>query len=282
PNPDPTDPDQLFPFKVDGANPPNTSLPTTFSLSNGQTNSTTVFAGTFSAEETTVPTNWVLDSATCDNGNGGTLSNNKLSSITVAADETVTCTFTNKLQLGAIEVTKTGKDKRCTGATSTCQGPSNAFLSGATFEIWKETNGTAGLQTTGSPPLDTLVTSGSTGSNGKKCFDNLGFGGYYAKETVAPTGYQIDNAVSALKTISANGSCPSTGTIVPASFTDTPLSKITISFNSLAGVGSTLATISCSNPTVATENLVEGTPKVLNNLVPDTVTGYTCTVKVDP
>ena len=126
------------------------------------------------------------------------------------------------------------------------------------------------------------MTSGSTGADGTKCFGNLLFGGYYARETVAPNGYKIDSAVSALKTVNASGACPSTGTVVPASFTDTPLSKITISFESKAGSGSTLATISCSNPSVATQNLVQGTPRVLDNLVPDTTTGYTCTVKIDP
>jgi hypothetical protein len=95
-----------FPFSVDGtpAPPPPATFPKTFNLTNGQTNSTQVFPGTYSAAETTVPTGWILTSATCDNGSG-TLSSSTISDITVGLGETVTCTFNDQAR-GTIVIKK--------------------------------------------------------------------------------------------------------------------------------------------------------------------------------
>jgi hypothetical protein len=79
-------------------------------------------------------------------------------------------------------------------------------------------------------------------------------------------------------TVDHNATCASGTPNAPAAFTDTPLSKITVSFQSKAGPGVTSATIQCTgdaNPAA----LPESTPKVLDDLVPGT---YTCTVVVDP
>ena len=160
PSPDPTD--TSFSFTVNGSNPPNTALPKTFSLKNGETNTTTVFANTnFSAAET-VPTNWALKSATCDNGSGS-LTGSTISSISVGADENVTCTFTNKLQLGAIKISKTSTK-------------GDSPLAGATFQI-KDADGN-------------VVGTPSSDANGVACVANLVFGTYSVKETAAPTGYK--------------------------------------------------------------------------------------------
>src|SRR5262245_19324648 len=102
PSPDPTN--TSFSYSLNGPNPPNANLPKTFSLTNGQSNSTDVFAGSsFSATET-IPSGWTLTSATCDNGSG-TLSGNQLSGISVDVDKTTTCTFKNTAR-GTIAVKK--------------------------------------------------------------------------------------------------------------------------------------------------------------------------------
>ncbi len=62
------------------------------------------------------------------------------------------------------------------------------------------------------------------------------------------------------------------------SFSDTPLSKVTVSFESLAPGNPTSATIQCTGEG-SPSPLPEGTPKVLDNLAPGT---YSCTVVVDP
>src|SRR4030095_1256420 len=78
PSPDPTD--TAFSFAETGPN----SFTDSFSLKNGEQDTNTGIApGTYTASET-VPANWVLTSATCDNGD-------PVTSISVTAGNTVTC-----------------------------------------------------------------------------------------------------------------------------------------------------------------------------------------------
>ncbi|WP_240799315.1 choice-of-anchor A family protein [Streptomyces sp. A0958] len=62
-------------------------------------------------------------------------------------------------------------------------------LAGAGFELWRETNGIDGLQTTGTDP-DTLVTTCTTPTNGI-CAETTTPGTYYWRETEAPDGYDL-------------------------------------------------------------------------------------------
>jgi uncharacterized surface anchored protein len=212
-----------------------------------------VFAGnSFSATET-VPTNWQLLSATCSNGSGS-LSGGVLSSISVAADEDVTCTFTNKLNLGAIKVTKTSTK-------------GNAPLAGAVFDVSK-----------GGSTVATLT----TGNDGTDCVANLAFGDYSVKETSAPTGYKINDTTTSTVTVNAVGTC-TTGTQATKAYSDTPLSEIEVKFRSLAGAGVTKASIDCGTSAVsengAADPAFDDTDETFTNLTPGT---YTCTVVVDP
>ncbi|MFE7129911.1 collagen binding domain-containing protein, partial [Streptomyces sp. NPDC057638] len=64
-------------------------------------------------------------------------------------------------------------------------------LAGAVFELWEETNGIRGLQTTGADP-DTRIGSGcSTDEQGRCLFDELENGQYYLLETAVPEGYVL-------------------------------------------------------------------------------------------
>lgn len=84
---------------------------------------------------------------------------------------------------GEVRVLKTDAD---TGAP----------LAGADFELWRETNGTPGLQTRGTEP-DTRVDDCSTDEKGGCSFDELLLGEYYLRETAVPEGYVLpSNAVS--------------------------------------------------------------------------------------
>ncbi|WP_051809419.1 choice-of-anchor A family protein [Streptomyces sp. NRRL S-378] len=63
-----------------------------------------------------------------------------------------------------------------------------AALAGARFELWRESNGTAGLQPAG-PDADTLVTRCTTPASGL-CEATTALGTYYWRETQAPPGYE--------------------------------------------------------------------------------------------
>jgi hypothetical protein len=98
------------------------------------------------------------------------------------------------------------------------------------------------------------------------------------KETAAPSGYRIDDPGTVGVTVDHNAGC-STGTPnAPPAFTDTPLSSISVSFESLAAGNPTSATVQCTGDS-SSQPLPEGSLKVLDNLAPGT---YSCTVVVDP
>ncbi|MGX2994846.1 SpaA isopeptide-forming pilin-related protein [Streptomyces sp. JNUCC 64] len=66
----------------------------------------------------------------------------------------------------------------------------DATLAGAVFELWEETNGVPGLQTTGGDPDTQLGASCTTGANGE-CSRTVEPGTYYWRETAAPAGYDL-------------------------------------------------------------------------------------------
>ncbi|WHM40494.1 choice-of-anchor A family protein [Streptomyces sp. BPTC-684] len=93
----------------------------------------------------------------------------------------VTVTATNRRHVepkGSITVQKTDAETR-------------KPLAGAVFRLWHETNGTPGLQTSGSSP-DTPVGPGcATGNAGRCDFADLPLGSYYIQETAVPEGYVL-------------------------------------------------------------------------------------------
>ncbi|MET8507308.1 SpaA isopeptide-forming pilin-related protein [Streptomyces sp. NPDC004787] len=96
---------------------------------------------------------------------------------------------------------------------------SGAVLAGAEFRLWKETNGTAGLQTGGAAP-DEALGECTTGADGL-CSRRVGTGTYYWQETRAPRGYDLpspavfgplvlteDNAASGVRITARNTRTP--------------------------------------------------------------------------
>ncbi|MER7704671.1 choice-of-anchor A family protein, partial [Kitasatospora sp. NPDC097605] len=65
-----------------------------------------------------------------------------------------------------------------------------APLAGAEFELWEETNGIPGLQTTGINPDTQQGGTCTTGADGL-CSRTVEAGTYYWRETAAPPGYQL-------------------------------------------------------------------------------------------
>jgi hypothetical protein len=233
PSPDPTD--TSFSFDPD--------YTTDFSLKNGESNTKTdLNPGTYSVSET-VPANWVLTSATCDNGSDS-------SAIDLGPAETVTCTFTNTLQQGAIIVTKTAKHA--------VSGPGDHPLAGVTFTV------------EGVPK--------QTDANGQACFDGLSIGSHDVVETL-PAGYASDDA-SLTKSVNVDhaATCAGGGGNT-VSFHNTPLTNITISVDSQVD-GGTASTITCDDggPNGSTGANGDGSASA-SNLRPNTCT---CTIVIDP
>jgi hypothetical protein len=222
---------------------------------------TNVPAGSYTVTEGSDPANFVFQDLSCTATGTGTSATpssgnaTRVASITIAGGGVVTCTYTNKQQLGAIKVTKTRKHA--------ADGTGDHPHSGVSFTV----NG---------------VTK-QTDANGVACFDGLAFGSYTVHETV-PTGYHVD-ANDKSVTVDNSASCSdSTYVGETVSFHNTPLTDITVTVNSQVD-GGTSSTITCvkssDNSTVAsgsTGATGDGSATA-SNLEPDT---YTCTVVVDP
>jgi len=171
---------------------------------------------------------------------------------TVAPDVTVTLTFVDPRQRGAILVTKLRKHA--------ADGSGDHPHAGVDFTV----NG---------------VTK-TTDANGQACFDNLLFGSYTVHETT-PAGYhgEADKTV----TVDNKASCtdnPYVGETV--TFHNTPLTNITVSVDSQID-GGTASTIECKK---GTDTVASGSTgpngdgsATANNLEPGT---YVCTIVVDP
>jgi Prealbumin-like fold domain len=210
-----------------------------------------VIAGTYTVTEGADPANFAFESLTCSPG--GTTSG-KVATITVAPNTIVTCIYTNKLQTGAIQVTKTRKHA--------ADGPGDHPHAGVSFTI----NG---------------VTK-QTDANGVACFDGLLFGTYTVHETV-PAGYHVD-ANDKQVTVDNTAACSDTpygGETV--SFHNTPLTNITASVDSQidGGTSSTITCVDGNGNTIASGSTGangDGSATA-SDLEPGT---YTCTVVVDP
>ena len=177
--------------------------------------------------------------------------------VSIVADEQVSLTFVNPRLRGAILVTKTRKHA--------ADGPGDHAHPGVTFSVLQGR---------------TVIDSDSTGRDGKVCFDGLLFGDYTVSETV-PTGYAGEDPKSVtVDNVAACADATFVGETV--SFSNTPLSDITVSFSPQV-VGGTAATIGCTGltatPADATPRAFDDTSETFEDLLPGT---YTCTVVVDP
>jgi hypothetical protein len=242
PSPDPTT--TSFPFTLTGG---PSALNKSFSLLDGGSNTTTeVKQGSGYVAAETVPANWALTSATCSDGS-------PVTNIDVAGGETVTCTFTNTLQTGAIKVTKTHKNKAAGGIVPE---------SGVTFTVNN--------------------VSKQTGADGTVCFDGLLFNDYTVHETV-PAGEVPDANDKVVKVDNAATCTDSPYNGESVSFLNTPLTNIAASADSQVD-GGTSTTFTCKDANgvviASGTTAANGDGSVgATNLKPGV---YTCEYNIDP
>ncbi len=222
---------------------------------------TNVPVGTFTVTEGANPTGFGFASLSCVGAGGATGVQNttvpKQADITMTAGGKVTCTYVNNQLKGAIKITKTSSKGL------------NPGLAGAQFAI---TSG--GTAIAGSPF--------TTNASGVICVDNLALNTYSVRETVAPTGYAIDDTTAHNVSVTANSTCGD-GNEATFAATDTPLSDIQVRFRD-GGSGATSATsITCDNTTgTGSDANTAGWDKTRTVTGVHAPTTIHCTIEVDP
>lgn len=226
PSPDPTD--TTFNYTTTGG-----LDPATFGLKNGENRNYggEVQAGSYSVTETDpLPafafTN--LDCSASETGDGTTITTNQTTrtvSFDLAASDTVDCTYTNTLQVGALAIVK----------NSTKGGP--VSTAGAVFSY-----DSSSVTDNGANDEDPTI--------GEVCVSGLLPGDYDVTETSAPPGYGLpaDPGPETVTVVAGTncGANPPTGSAV-VTFTDPPLADIQVNFRD-GGSGETSATsIVCTN-----------------------------------
>lgn len=208
------------------------------------------------SEDAVTATGWVFDNVNCNvaaNPSVGVTPVIAGQQVTFSLDanaDVLDCTFTNRKQLGAIQVTKTRKH---------AAGGGTVPHPGVTFTIAGQTAVTNAL--------------------GVACIDGLAFSatGYAVTETV-PANYVADGATTKTVVVDHNATCAA-GNGNAVAFSNTPLTDVSISIDSLEP-GGTASTVNCDNgASGATGAGGDGTVVVANDAQPATIV---CTIVVDP
>jgi len=178
-------------------------------------------------------------------------------SFTAAMKDFIAPVETGLNNCGALKIVKTKKH-----AAST---PTTQPHAGVVFGV-----------TGGTLPAGTTAT---TDANGVACIAGIEAGNYTVTETV-PTGYAVTSANPQTATVVEDTTC---ATATPVTFTNVPLTNITVSVDSQIP-GGTASTIDCDAaadpPFEATTDPVTGDGSLTkSNLQPGT---YTCVIIVDP
>ena len=253
----PGDLDQNFGYTTTGGLSPGT-----FNLNDHGTD-TQVFdnlqPGTYTVTEGADPVGFAFGSLTCV-GAGGS-SSGKVSTAVIVGGSDITCTYINNQQLGAIKISKTSIK-------------ANTPLAGATFHV-------TGPGSFSADPV-------TAGTGGTVCIDGLVFGTYHVNESVAPTGYDIDDTTTHDVVVDTNTTCaadPYVGETFSAS--DTPKTDILVKATSQVA-GGTASRVTCKNaanvdignsPQPSASTFADPAQVDAVGLHPGT---YVCTIIVDP
>lgn len=221
--------------------------------------------GTYDVAET-VPAYWNLVSATCDDSSDP-------AAISLSPGETVTCTFHDEREVGAIEITKLRKH------ADDGLGENHPHA-GVTFKV-----------TGGELPAEgvTVVTD----FDGKACVDDLlvsgtnaEFAGLYTIEEVVPAGYVMETVGTQTANVAESEGCSALAEGATVEFVNIPLTNITVEVDSQVD-GGTFSSIDCyvtGSPDGVVEedgitDLVDDISLTLEDLEPGNIT---CDFVIDP
>jgi hypothetical protein len=202
--------------------------------------------GTYGVSEA-AKAGWHQVSATCDDGSSPAAAK-------VDAGETVTCTFVNERDRGAIKIIKS--------RLHAADGPGWHAHQSVTFQI---TGG--GLSQT---------VSVTTNAAGEACVQDLvlsSFSGAYTVTELVPAAYVPEGPVSKSVSVTQAGTCAAGFATI--AFGNIPLTNITMSVDSQV-VGGTASTITCEGTSKDTDATGDGS-LTLSNLTPGT---YSCSVVI--
>jgi hypothetical protein len=263
PSPDPTD--TTFNYTTTGG-----LDPATFGLKNGESRDygDTVQAGSYSVTETDPAPTFAFTSLDCsasETGDGTTITiNGRTVSFNLAASDTVDCTYTNTLQVGALAIVKNSTKG---GLVSTA---------GAVFSY----DGSS-------------VTDNSAGDEdptiGEVCVSGLLPGDFDVTETSAPPGYGLptDPGPETVTVVAGTncGANPPTGSAV-VTFVDPPLADIQVNFRDGGSGETSVTSMSCTNTgTTADTTTAPGWDDSITHediRIDPSPRTIVCTIEIDP
>ena len=253
-----------------------------------------VFAGSYTVSERSPGPTYALTNIDCSassltNGStitigaaGGYDAGDTTVNVTLAAEDSIDCTYTNTLQQGALVIekrsTKTGNPLVSNaGAVFAVDGPD----AGTTTDFSVTDDNTAAA-----PDEDATV--------GKVCISGLTPGTYTINETTAPSGYGDAPATQddLTATVVADTDCtaPNTpGAGATVTFTNPPLADILVAYRDGGSDETSLTSIDCTGLGTSPDTL-DGTPlsgwdasaRHLNIPIDPSPRTITCTIIIDP
>jgi hypothetical protein len=256
-----------FDFTSNSLDPATFTLTTTAEGEAGEdvTTYSDLQAGTYDVSEDGED-GWDLTSESCDDEDG-----DDASSVTVTAGETVTCTFVNTLQQGALKILK----------QSTKTGNPLVANAGAVFTYDDGVADPVSVTDGGSDDEDTTT--------GEVCVSGLAPGSYTVNETSPPSGYADADASQADQTFTvvAGTDC---GDNEPAdadaaTFTNAPLADIQVNYKDGGSGETSVTSITCDDAGTETTTAPTGWDDSITHsgiAIDPSPQTINCTIVIDP